>query len=232
MSTLYRQIQIDTLDPDVRYYIKRKAALDDKLCKMYDKREDTKSLLIAARAKKTAIEAEKLTADNIYKVLIYFDKLYAVMDEFERRKFMESLVSEVHVYEERKPNGQWLKSIKFKLPIIEEDMELCLDNETHVEVVVQLSQRKPDAHIDIDLDLDELDVTAAEAKATYQEIKDYVFKKFGLKVSSLNIAQTKTKYGIIERENYYKGKEGHRVPNCPKEKEDAIVDALKYFKMI
>lgn len=102
----------------------------------------------------------------------------------------------------------------------------------HCEVVVQLSQRKPDAHIDIDLDLDEFDVTAAEAKATYGEIKDYVFKKFGLKVSSLNIAQTKTKYGIIERENYNKGKEGHRVPNCPKEKEDAIVDALKYFKMI
>ena len=102
----------------------------------------------------------------------------------------------------------------------------------HVEVVVQLSQRKPDAHIDIDLNLDELDVTAAEAKATYHEIKDYVFKKFGLKVSSLNIAQNKTKYGIIERENYYKGKEGHRIPNCPKEKEDAIVDALKYFKMI
>ena len=102
----------------------------------------------------------------------------------------------------------------------------------HVETVVQLSQRKPDAHIDIDLNLDELDVTAAEAKATYQEIKDYVFKKFGLNVSSLYIAQTKTKYGIIERENYYKGKEGHRVPSCPKEKEDAIVDALKYFKMI
>ena len=87
------------------------------------------------------IEAEKLTADNIYKVLIYYDKLYAVMDEFERRKFMESLVSEVHIYEERKPNGQWLKSIKFKLPIIEEDMELCLDNETHVECVVSLTRK-------------------------------------------------------------------------------------------
>ena len=139
MSTLYRQIQIDTLDPDVRYYIKRKAALDDKLCKMYDKIEDTKSLLITARAKKTAIEAEKLTADNICKVLICFDKLYAVMDEYEQRKFMESLVSEVHVYEERKPNGQWLKSIKFELSIIEEDMEICLDNETHVENIVGLT---------------------------------------------------------------------------------------------
>lgn len=60
------------------------------------------------------------------------------MDEYERRKFMESLVSEVRVYEERKPNGQWLKSIKFKLPIIEEDMEICLDNETHVECAALL----------------------------------------------------------------------------------------------
>ncbi len=100
---------------------------------MYDKIEDTESLLIEARAKKTAIEAEKLTADNIYKVLIYFDKLYAVMDEQERRQLMESLISEIHIFEERKPNGQWLKSIKFKLPIIEEDMEISLDNETQVE---------------------------------------------------------------------------------------------------
>lgn len=100
----------------------------------------TESLLIEARAKKTAIETEKLTADNIYKVLIYFDKLYAVMDEQERRQLMESLISEIHIFEERKPNGQWLKSIKFKLLIIEEDMEISLDNDTQVESVVLLSR--------------------------------------------------------------------------------------------
>lgn len=87
-------------------------------------------------------------------------------------------------------------------------------------------------HIDIDLDLDELDITAAESKATYDEIKEYVLNKFGLKVSTLNIAQIKAKHGIIERECYNKGKDGHRVPSCPKEKEDAITDALKYFKMV
>lgn len=102
----------------------------------------------------------------------------------------------------------------------------------HVETVVQLSQRKPDAYIDIDLDLDELDITAAESKATYEEIKNYVFEKFGLKVSSLYISQVKTKCGVIERENYNKGKEGHRVPQCPKEKEDAIMDALRHFRII
>lgn len=125
--------EIDSMDPDDRHYYKRKADLDDRLYKMYDKIEDTESWLIEARAKKMAVEAEKLTGDNIYKVLIYFDKLYSVMDELEKRKIMESLISEIQIYEERQSNGQWLKSIKFKLPIIEEDMELSLDNDAHVE---------------------------------------------------------------------------------------------------
>lgn len=103
----------------------------------------------------------------------------------------------------------------------------------HIEVVVQLSQRKPDAHIDIDLDLDELDVTAAEAKATYQEIKDYVLEHSGLKVSSLYIAQIKQKCGIIERDCYDKPKsEDARQPQCPPNKEKAIKEALKHFGMI
>ena len=87
-----------------------------------------------------AIEAEKLTGDNIYKVLIYFDKLYSVMDDQEKRQLMESLLSEVQIYEERQPNGQWLKSIKFKLPIITEDMSLSLDNDAHIETVVLMSK--------------------------------------------------------------------------------------------
>ena len=62
------------------------------------------------------------------------------MDDQEKRQLMESLLSEVQIYEERKPNGQWLKSIKFKLPIIEEDMSLSLDNDAHIETVVLLSR--------------------------------------------------------------------------------------------
>lgn len=125
--------EIDSLDPNDKHYYKRKADLDDRLYKMYDKIEDTENLVVAARAKKMAIETEKLTGDNIYKVLIYFDKLYAVMNEQEKRQLMESLISEIQIYEERQPNGQWLKSIKFKLPIIEEDMSLSLDNDGHVD---------------------------------------------------------------------------------------------------
>lgn len=130
--------EIDSLDPDDRHYIKRKADLDDRLYRMYDKIEDVETLLIETRAKKQAVEAEKLTGDNIYKVLIYFEKLYAVMNEAERRQLMEALISEIQIYEDRQPNGQWLKSIKFRLPIIEEDMDLSLEDDKHVEVAVLL----------------------------------------------------------------------------------------------
>ena len=104
---------------------------------------------------------------------------------------------------------------------------------THVETVVLLSQQKPDDTIEIDLDLDELDATSAELKATYQEIKDYMLKESGLKVSSLYISQVKRKCGIEVGENYNLPKsENARVPQCPNEKEDAIKAALKYYAMI
>lgn len=132
--------EIDSLDPDDRHYINRKADLDNRLYNMYDKIEGIENQLIAARAKKQSIEAEKLTSDNIYKVLIYFEKLYAVMKEAERRQLIEALVSEIQIYEERQPNGQWIKSIKFRLPIIEEDMDIYLDNDEHVECVVLMTK--------------------------------------------------------------------------------------------
>ena len=132
--------EIDNLNPDDRHYIRRKADLDDRLYRMYDKIEELESQLMDARAKKTSIEAEKITGDNIYKVLIYFDKLYFAMNDVERRQLIEALIAEIQIYEERKPNGQWLKSIRFKLPIIENDLSIGLDNGEHVECVVLMSR--------------------------------------------------------------------------------------------
>lgn len=104
---------------------------------------------------------------------------------------------------------------------------------TIVETVVLLSKLKVDHHIEIELKMDELDLTAAESKATYDEIKAYVLNKYGLKVSQLYIAQIKRKCGIIERKNYnVSKKEDAKVPQCPPEKEAAIMDALKHFQMI
>ena len=127
---------IDMLDPEDKHYSRMKTDMEDRLYKMYDKIDDLESQVIDAKAKKRTIEADKITGDNIYKILIYFDKLYALMDQTEKRQFVETLIDEIQIYEERKPNGQWLKSIKFKLPIIEEDIEMSLDNDTQDECVV------------------------------------------------------------------------------------------------
>ena len=103
----------------------------------------------------------------------------------------------------------------------------------HCEAVLLLTKLNVDRHIEVDVSMDELDVTAAESKATYNEIREYVWEHHQLKVSNLYIAQVKQKHGIIERENYHKAKnENAKQPKCPKEKEDAIVEALKHFQMI
>ena len=113
---------------------------------------------------------------------------------------------------------------------------LCVDmfpRTAHVETVVLLSQQKPDDTIEIDLDLDELDATAAETKATYEEIKAYVWEKYHLKVSNLYVSQIKRKCGLEVGQNYNLSKsENPKVPKCPPEKEMAIMDALKHFQMI
>lgn len=103
----------------------------------------------------------------------------------------------------------------------------------NVETVCLLSKLNVKHHIEVEITMDELDLTAAESKATYDEIKAYVLEKFGFKVSQLYIAQIKRKCGIIERKNYNQSKkEDAKVPKCPPEKEAAIMDALKHFQMI
>ena len=103
----------------------------------------------------------------------------------------------------------------------------------HVETVCLLSKLQSKEHIEIEVKTDELDLTSAESKATYEEIKAYVLEHSGLNVSSLYIAQVKQKYGIIERENYNKPKsENAKQPQCPPEKEKAITEALRHFGMI
>lgn len=111
----------------------------------------------------------------------------------------------------------------------------CVDmfpNTGNVEVVCLLSKLKAEKHIEVEIEMDELDLTAAESKATYAEIKQYVLDKTGFKVSQLYIAQVKRKHGLIERTNYNLGEKESKAPQVPPEKEQAIEDALIYFKMI
>ena len=108
------------------------------MVKFFDRKAE--ELLVSAKAKKRSLLADKITGDNIYKALIFFDKLYAQMNEVEKREFLSQLVDNVQIYEERKENGQWLKSIEFKLPIIEKEFTLSLDTDAQNETVCLLSK--------------------------------------------------------------------------------------------
>ena len=238
--------EIDNLNPDDRHYIRRKADLDDRLYRMYDKIEELESQLIDARAKKTSIEAEKITGDNIYKVLICFDKLYFAMNDVERRQLIEALIAEIQIYEERKPNGQWLKSIRFKLPIIENDLSIGLDNGEHVETVVLLSHKKPDSVINVKVEfgegegkipLDNIEKRAESYKpkerVTYKMIKEYIEAKHGFKVHTAYIAEVKRDLGLpmYDAPNAVEELKQPRKHPTP-EKVEAIKDALKHFEVI
>ena len=196
--------------------------------------EETEEHLIEARAKKQAIDADRITRDNILSILMNFEKLYSVMSDIEKRDLMATMIADIQVYPQRQPNGQWLKSIHFKLPLIaEEELQFSLDKKDWLETVMSLVQQNPDDIVKVGIDADELAVTKAESKATYGEIQARVKEQTGLNVTPLYIAQVKRKHGIIERECYNKAKsESAKMLICPTDKEKAIEDALRFFGMI
>ena len=237
---------IDNLDPDDKHYINIKSDLDNRLYKMYDKIELLESNLLSARAKKQSIETNKLTGDNIYKMLINIEKYYSVMNDLEKRQLMESLIKEIHIFKERQPNGQWLKTIIFKLPIIEENITLSLDNGEHVETVVLLSHKEVETTINVKMEFGEgegkysLKKIQAKAekfkpkeKVTYKMIQEYVENKYGFKVHTAYISEVKRSLGLdmYDAPNAVETLKNPRKHPTP-EKVEAIKDALKYFEII
>ena len=237
---------MDSLDYEDKHYQRRKTDLENHLYKTYDKIDDAEELLVSAKAKKRSLLADKITGDNIYKALIFFDKLYAQMNEAEKREFLSQLVDNVQIYEERKENGQWLKSIEFKLPIIEKEFTLSLDNDTQNETVVLLSHKKADSYIHIDVEFGEgegkipVDSIARRAEAykpkekvTYKMIKEYIEAKYGFKVHTAYIAEVKRDLGLpmYDAPNAVEELKQPRKHPTP-EKVEAIKDAHRYFAVI
>lgn len=237
---------MDSLDYEDKHYQRRKTDLENHLYKTYDKIDDAEELLVSAKAKKRSLLADKITGDNIYKALVFFDKLYAQMNEAEKREFLSQLVDNVQIYEERKENGQWLKSIEFKLPIIEKEFTLSLDNDTQNETVCLLSHKSPDSHINVTVEFGEgegkvpLDKIVKRAKqhqpapkATYKLIQEYVEMKYGFKVHTAYIAEVERELGLpmYDAPNAAEGLKQTR--NHPtQEKVNAIKDALNYYNLI
>lgn len=237
---------MDSLDYEDKHYQRRKTDLENHLYKTYDKIDDAEELLVSAKAKKRSLLADKITGDNIYKALVFFDKLYAQMNEAEKREFLSQLVDNVQIYEERKENGQWLKSIEFKLPIIEKEFTLSLDNDTQNETVCLLSHKSPDSHINVTVEFGEgegkvpLDKIVERAKqhqpapkATYKLIQEYVEMKYGFKVHTAYIAEVERELGLpmYDAPNAAEGlKQTRKHPT--QEKVNAIKDALNDYNLI
>ena len=180
--------------------------------------------------------AEKTRGSKILPDVVILDPPRAGCDEALLRQIATSLLPRKIVYISCNPQTlardcALLAPLGYKADsVVPVDM---FPGTGHVESVCLLSKLNTKQHIEINLDMDELDLTDAEKKATYQEIKDYVLEHSGLKVSSLYIAQVKQTCGIIERENYNKPKsEDAKQPQCPPDKEKAIKEALKHFGMI
>ena len=228
--------QMDTLDLNDAHYDRKILDLQRRYDEQYDIIEEIEVQIAELQGQIRSIQQEKISGDNIYRLLLAFDEVYHSATEAEQKEFMKAFIERIEMFPEKRKDGSWIKKIVFNFPVPvdgEEVKELPLETETTVEAVLLLTKLNVVRHIEVDVSMDELDVTAAESKATYNEIRDYVWEHHQLKVSNLYIAQVKQKYGIIERENHHKAKnENAKQPKCPKEKEDAIVEALKHFQMI
>lgn len=210
--------------------------LDTPYDEQYELIEDMETQLAEIQGQIDDIHQEKITTDNIYHLLLAFDEVYNAATEVEQKEFMRAFIERIDIFPEKQSDGNWIRNIVFAFPVPyngKEIREFPLESQSTVETVCLLSKLNVKEHIEVELDMDELDLTTAESKATYEEIREYVLEHTGLKVSHLYIAQVKQKYGIIERENYNKPKsENSRQPKCPPEKEAAITDALKFFGMV
>ena len=256
--------EIDNLPIDARFRERKIHDMTLRLDGLYDTIVELEERIEDAKLRKSSIEMEAITLDNIYKLMLNFGKLYDIISDEEKKNLITYLIKEIQIY----PNGESempLKSIEFNFPIYRDGQEvrrLLWEKGNTVETVVLLSQlkQKPDDYINVTIELDDMDITSAETKATYDEIKKYVAEhNAGMKVSNLYISQVKRKCGIevgknlrvaTRRMDCLQGNsttaatdlelvpspnlpknEDSRQPQCPEDKESAIVEALKHFKM-
>ena len=235
LNKVHLEKEIDYLPVDAKHRERKLRDMAIRLDSMYDDIVEIEKLIEDAKLRKSAIETKSITLENIYNIISHFDKLYDIMNDSERKSIVSYLIKDIQIYK-RGESENVLKSIDFKFPVYHDGKEIhkiVWEIDNSLETVCLLSKLQTKQHIEVDLNLDEFDLTSAESKATYDEIKAYIMDKFGLKVSSLYIAQIKDKYGLREHENYNKARsENNRVPSCPPEKEKAIIEALKHFQMI
>ena len=217
--------ELDNLDILANNYDSEYEHIQAEMDDIYDRIEELELSLNRVRKKCAEAKQGVSSIKGIKKILQNFGKFHDRLSSEERRELYRQFIERIEVYPEEQEGGRVLKSIQFKFPIRYGEAQTI---ETWIS-----ADDKPDEEIAFVLDCNEVQLTVAEAKATYAEIKAYVLEHTGMKVSTLYIAQIKRKYGIELGKAYNKPeKNKNRVPICPKEKELAILDALKAFRML
>ena len=241
--------QMDSLDIMDKFYEKKYQDMETRLYRLYDEIEGVENSIEEVKNRLLNIRQQKISEENVYQFLLYFDKLYDKFTDLEKKEFLNSFVEQVDIYEQEQPDGRFLKHIKFRFPVYfgdRETQELCWDNESTVETVVLLSHKKPDGHINVKVEFGEgegkvpLDNIAKRAeeykpkeRVTYKMIKEYIEAKYGFKVHTAYIAEVKRDLGLpmYDAPNAVEElKQPRKHPTV--EKVEAIKDALKHFEVI
>ena len=228
--------QMDHLSVSDKNYDKKYNDMQERLDKLYDEITDIEDAMEEVETRLYNIRQDKISEDNVYQFLLFFDKLYDKFTDLEKKTFLKSFLSDVFIYEEEQKDGRILKGLRFKFPIYMNGRNVLgvdWDNESTDETVVKLSLKKDTPKIEVTMKPDEESNYTPEEKATYPKIKEYVKNKYGVNVHTSYIAQVKRMCGLDMGENYNKSKkENPEVKQCPQEKVEYIKDALRYFKLI
>ena len=241
--------QMDSLDVADPYYDRKILDLQRRYDEQYGKIEEIEIQIDDLQSKIRSIKQEKISGDNIYRLLLVFDQVYASASEVERKEFMRAFIERIELFPEKRKDGCWIRKIVFNFPVPvngKDVTELPLENETTIETVVLLSHKKPDGHINVKVEFGEgegkvpLDNIAKRAESykpkervTYKMIKEYIEAKYGFKVHTAYIAEVKRDLGLpmYDAPNAVEELKQPRKHPTP-EKVEAIKDALKHFEVI
>ena len=242
-------LMLDKLDVNDRHYERKYQDMQERLDNLYDRISELEEMLADVEEKISASCGEQITGKQIYQFLLEFDKIYRKMTDLEKKEFMRTFIKAIELYPERDDSGRIIKQISFKFPVYYNGCEgdtIRLLNENTVETVVLLSHKSPDSVINVKVEFGEgddkisLDAIAERAKKyqpkpkiTYKMIQEYVEQKYGFKVHTAYIAEVKRSLGLTmyDAPNATEElKQPRKHP--PKEKAEAIMEALKHFEVI
>ena len=225
--------QMDTLDINDVHYDRKILDLQRRYDEQYDTIEEIEVQIGELQSQIRSIRQEKISGDNIYRLLLAFDEVYHSAAEAEQKEFMKAFIERIEMFPEKRKDGSWIKKIVFNFPVPvdgEEVKELPLETETTVETVVLLSRETNPLTVEVRM---EVETGEVKEHPTYKRIQKYVQEKYGFKVHTAYIAEVKRMVGLdMHKAPNSVEQRKHEYHPCPPEKVEAIKDALRHFGLI